>query len=222
MGAHVQNTSARQRPPVVVALTTTTATTTTTSPKPKTDILVLSNDNKLNVPIIINGSGKEERNFFFVLGNGTEVYRSCSLTWQNRHFVFGGNNEKTQISMVDDCTLKLVGQLAFHHWSGGCANVDNRLIYLCFNSDNSDDYKKCRYSTSPLGEFEQISDSNHKHSYTRIAADKCKFHIIDHGYKTYLDEILAVGSWPGNVKTEVLNTNRNVWSVIQNYPYVSG
>ena len=84
--------------------------------------------------------------------------------------------------MIDDCTLKLVGQLAFNHHKGGCANVDDRLIYLCFNYE-SDDKKKCRYSSSPLGEFEQISDSNHEHAYTRIAADKCKFHIIDHGYK---------------------------------------
>ena len=83
----------------------------------------------------------------------------------------------------DRCRLRLVGKLEFNFNVGACANVDNRLIYLCFNTSNSDDKKKCRYSTSPLGEFEQISDSNHEHGYTRIAADKCKFHIIDHGYK---------------------------------------
>ena len=146
-----------------------------TCPATTTDILVLSTYKSQNVPIITNGSGKDERNFSFVLEQGTEVYHSCSLTWENRHFIFGGNNEKTQISMVDECKLKLVGQLAFNHYFGGCANVDDRLIYLCFNSDNSEDYKKCRYSISPLGEFQQISDSNHQHSFTRIAADKCKF-----------------------------------------------
>ena len=146
------------------------------------------------------------------------------MTWQNRHLIFGGNNEKTQISMIDDCTLKLVGQLAFNHYYGGCANVDDRLIYLCFSSDSLDDTKKCRYSTTPLGEFQQISDSNHEHRYTRVAADKCKFRVIFRGSKliSYLDDILAVGDGSSNsVKAEVLNTNRNVWSVIQDYPYVS-
>ena len=133
----------------------------------------------------------------------------------------------TQISMVDECTLKAVGQLAFNHWYGGCANVNNRLIYLCFNSLDSDDYKKCRYSTSPLGEFKQISDSIHNHRLTRIAADECKFHIIQDGYNliSYLDQILAVGysSEPTvqPIKAEVLNTNNNVWLGIEDYPYVS-
>ena len=209
-------------PMTTTALTTTMATSTTTSSKQKTDILVLSTYNKLNVPIITNGSGKDERDFSFVLEQCTEVHGSCSLTWQNRHFIFGGYNQKTQISMVDDCTLKLVAELAFNHYYGGCANVDDRLIYLCFSRE-SGDYKKCRYSSSPLGDFEQISDSNHIHRSTRIAADKCKFHIIITVINSYLDDILAVGSYsPNSVKAEVLNTNRNVWSVIQDYPYVSG
>ena len=125
--------------------------------------------------------------------------------------------------MVDDCTLKLVGQLAFNHHFGGCATVDNRLVYLCFNSDWENDKNKCRYSTSPLGEFEKISDSNHKHSFTRIAAEKSKFYIFQHIFNFFLDQILAVGSYyPNNVKTEVLNTNGNVWSVVQDYPFLSG
>ena len=124
--------------------------------------------------------------------------------------------------MVDECALKLVGQLEFNHTRGGCANVDDRFIYLCFN-DASSDYKKCRYSTSALGEFQQISESNHDHIRTRIAADNRKFHVSDNGYISNLDNILAVGSYtPANKKAEVLNTNRNVWSVIQDYPYVSG
>ena len=49
------------------------------------------------------------------------------------------------------------------------------------------------------------------------------FTLLTTVINTYLDDILAVGSRnPDNVKVEVLNTNRNVWSVIQDYPYVSG
>ena len=145
------------------------------------DILVLSTFNSLNVPIITNGWGKDDRDFSFSLDTGTEVYSSCGLTWQNRHFIFGGANQMTQISMVDDCTLKLVGQLEFIYRYGACASVDDRLIYLCFTND-SGSFRKCRYSTSPLGEFQQISDSNHDHFMTRIAADKSKFYFIYHDF----------------------------------------
>ena len=199
----------------------------TCPPKQKPDILVLDSNSALNVPIIINGSGKEDRDFFFEFENGTEVYRSCGLTFQNRHFIFGGRNEKTQVAMVEDCTLKLIGKLSFNHDFGACTNVYDRFIYLCFN-DKTDDHKKCRYSSSPTGSF-QVTDSNYAHRFTRIAADQCKFEVLYPGFKliSCSDDILAVGSWSSNVhaenvKAEVLNTNHNVWTIIQDYPFVSG
>ena len=79
--------------------------------------------------------------------------------------------------MVQDCTLKLVGQLEFDFYYGGCANVENRMLYLCFNNGLTDN-QNCRYSDNPLGVFQQSSESNHDHRFIRIAADKCKFYVL--------------------------------------------
>ena len=68
-----------------------------------TDVLVLNTQSLSNVPIITNALGREDSDFVFDFGEGTEAYGSCSLTWQNEHFVFGGTNNKTQISKIVGC-----------------------------------------------------------------------------------------------------------------------
>ena len=151
--------------------TSTTNTMTTTAASPKTDVLVLSTYNKVNVPIITNASGRDDRNFYFMMGNNTEVRYACSLTWRNQHFVFGGNSQKTQISMINICKLERIGQLDFNLNYGGCTNVAENRIYLCFN-DASDDWKKCRMSDSPTGDFQEVQESIHDHKRIRIAASE--------------------------------------------------
>ena len=123
--------------------------------------------------MITNASGRNDRNFYFLMRENTQVYYSCSITWRNEHFVFGGYNEKKQISQIIGCELKRVGSLAFDHYYGACTTVSDSLIYLCFN-DAPDDYKKCRVATSPLGQFEETNASTNDHRYTRIAASDCK------------------------------------------------
>ena len=113
---------------------------------------------------------------FFLMGENTQVYYSCSITWRNKHFVFGGYNEKKQISQLIGCELKRVGSLAFDHFFGACTTVGDNLIYLCFNYA-SGDYKKCRMATSPIGQFEEINASTYNHHYVRIAASDCKLMI---------------------------------------------
>ena len=148
--------------------------TTTTAQSPRTDVLILNTyDTRLNVPVITNSSGREDRNFYFLLGENTQVYGSCSITWRNEHFVFGGSSEKKQISQIIGCELKRVGSLAFDHHYGACTTVSGSLIYLCFNSA-SGDYNKCRMAISPLGQFEETNPSTNDHRYTRVAASECK------------------------------------------------
>ena len=40
--------------------------------------------------MIANADGLEDRTIDFEFGEETEVWGSCSLTWQNNHYVFGG------------------------------------------------------------------------------------------------------------------------------------
>ena len=168
-------------PTTTTSTTTTTAlptTTTTTVASPKTEVLVLSTMNKENVPIITNVSGREDRNFYFMMDENTQVRYSCGLTWRNQHFIFGGDSQKKQISKIKNCKLELVGQLDFNHYDGGCANVGDNRIYLCFNDDSAD-YQKCRMSTSPTSRFEEITTSINEHKQSRIAASerKTNYHI---------------------------------------------
>ena len=158
------------------ALTTTSTsatTTSTTTALAKTNVLILNTYKSSNVPRVINADGLDDPYINFDYGDNTEVKYSCGLTFRNKYFVFGGNLFTTQISQIIDCRLQKIGELSFSHKFGGCANVNDNRIYLCFN-DRSSDYKKCRMASSPTDQFEQISDSIFDHQYIRIAAGNSK------------------------------------------------
>ena len=126
-----------------------------------------------SVPVLTDDSGKDDRDLRFVIDDDVEVYKSCSLTWRGEHFVFGGNDKRNQIAKIVGCELKSVGELPFGHYMGGCASMADNRVYLCFNWDSSD-YKKCRVANSPLGQFEETTQSYERHSLTRIAASESK------------------------------------------------
>ena len=157
-----------------VTSTTTASTTTSTAMAPRTDVLILNRVNVKNVPVLTNASGREDRNFYFLMGENAHVSYSCSITFKNEHFVFGGNAERKQISQIVGCELKRVGSLTFDHFYGACTNVANNLIYLCFNV-SPENKKKCRVSSSPSGNFEEINESPNEHAYIRLASNNCKF-----------------------------------------------
>ena len=156
------------------ALTTTAETTTTTFPALRTDVLILNTAFEVNVPVITNAYAREDRNFYFLMGENTQVYGSCSVTYKNEHFVFGGFTEEKQISQIIGCELKRIGTLAFDHVYGACTNVADYLLYLCFNGNDPSDARKCRYSGSPTGQFIEVETSRYGHQDTRIAANNCK------------------------------------------------
>merc|ERR1712106_85099 len=180
-----------------------TTSTTTKAPLQATEVLVLSTS-IIAVPIITNAAGRQDTDFDFVFGEGTEVDYSCSMTWQNELYIFGGYFKKRQISKLIGCELTKIGELEFDHYGGACANVADTKLYLCFNL-GSGDYNKCRVALSPTGIFEEINRSNFDHHYTRIAASG--------------DEILALGSYdPWHKKAEILRTDGSTWSTIGDYP----
>ena len=121
------------------------------------------------IPVITNGAGIVETDFNFVLDDETEVYSACSLTFQNEHYVFGGQRPKQrQISKVTSCALKCIGTLAFNHFYADGVSVADQLIYLCFDYDDS---MQCRVGSSPTGPFDKISESLYHHGMTRIATN---------------------------------------------------
>ena len=125
-----------------------------------------------NVPVLTNAAGREDKDFDFEIDEEAEAYYSCSLTWQNELYVFGGNFKRKQISKVQSCRLAPIDELAFSHDLGDCVNVADKAIILCFNSGN---YKKCRMASSPTGEFSEMEQSRYEHIFTRIATNDGEF-----------------------------------------------
>ena len=62
----------------------------------------------------------------------TDLLGSCSIVHRNKPFIFGGAWEKRQISTLDDCVLKRIGNLSFDLKYGACTST-KRFIVLCFD-----------------------------------------------------------------------------------------
>ena len=103
-----------------------TTTVTTTKADLKTWILVLSTYSSSNKPLIIDGHGQSKQ-IGFAYDSKTEADGSCSVIWRGNMFIFGGWSHKKQISMVDQCQLKRVGDLPFDMVFGACARVSPDL-----------------------------------------------------------------------------------------------
>ena len=115
--------------------------------------------------LIKSPGGYQQLDFEF--GSYTEVFRSCSLQWQNLFYVFGGYKERRQVSMVNGHRLERKATLDFYLIRGACTVLNQNTIVLCF-----DEYEKdvCRQSNYPLGSFTKLPNSNYDHQYTRIAS----------------------------------------------------
>ena len=123
-----------------------------------------------SVPVLTNSAAHVDKDFNFEIDDEAEVYESCSLTWQNELFVFGGNKKNNQISIVTSCRLEPIGQLAFKHYGGDCVNIADNKVILCFNLAPGD-YNKCRMASSPTGAFSEMALSQYYHKTIRIATD---------------------------------------------------
>jgi len=61
---------------------------------------------------ITNAAGRQDTNFDFVSGEETAVYWSCSMTWKNDVYVFGGYRKERQISKLQKSRKQK------NHWDG--------------------------------------------------------------------------------------------------------
>ena len=76
-----------------------------------------------NVPVVTDANGKDYRGFRFNWAEGTESHYSCSLTWENEMYMFGGKNQMRQISKLSGCGLTTEGTLSFNFNFGACAST---------------------------------------------------------------------------------------------------
>lgn len=143
-----------------------------------------------------------------MFGPATEVENSCSLTWQGRMLVFGGYENRRQISEVQGCGLnRLQHNLPFDLYSASCTAYDSSNVMLfCFDSNNK---KQC-HTSSNLYDFNNTDDSFYTHEYITIAASDEK------------RGVLAVGSCcggNGHAFTEMYDYRTQTWTEKANYPF---
>ena len=86
-------------------------------PSTSPDILILNTFSSSNLPRLTNSNGKDDSDIDFIMGENTQVERSCSLTWRGEHYVFGGSSKEKQVSKIIGCELKSIGKLFIR--SGG-------------------------------------------------------------------------------------------------------
>ena len=99
---------------------------------------------------------------------------SCGVKFQNDFYVFGGFTKNRQISKVDGCSLKRVGDLNFDFYHSGCTATESG-VYLCFSYFG---LKQCWFSGHILAAFDQLQDSNFEHLYTRISSSEGSAFIL--------------------------------------------
>ena len=127
--------------------------------------------------MLTNAAGTEIKDFYFEIDEESQVLNTCSVTWENELYVFGGQFPKTkQIKKVTSCRLEVVGELAYGNYFGDCVNFANEKIVFCFNNIVGD-FNKCRMVSSPTGAFTEMARSQHGHALTKIATDNGEFII---------------------------------------------
>ena len=154
----------------------------TTTVAPIDSILILNTAISSNIPVLTDATGQIDSDLAFTLDENTSVWRSCSVVVKNQHYAYGGDgyaygNYKRQISRIDGCRLRRIGDLPFDHEYGTCTTVIHDMIFLCFHAGSeSADHKRCRYASQPEGPFfGTFSLSKWEHQFARIAASSGKF-----------------------------------------------
>ena len=152
------------------SLLTTTANNAISAKR--TSMLVLNTRIAANYPVVLNVKGESYRPFF-ELGNGVSVSWSCSLTWKNNFYIFGGaGGQKRQRSKLVGCKMTRLGSLSFDFTAGGCASLNSRRLFLCFDEHHA---KNCYYADEPEGIYHKTQPSTSSHKFSRIASSSCKF-----------------------------------------------
>jgi len=164
----------------------------------------------------------------FFIRSDTDIYLSCSARLNGEYYVFGGNQRTPytdftkQISKINDCRLKRVGDLPFDFEYGACGTYEvssEERVMLCFDMNEQ---RKCRrYSEFRLGD----SPLTPLFSYSGFDFDTHPDSAWPHTHTTLGNVnnlVIAVGDWQSkNIQVEQFNIATNSWSTRAPYPYCS-
>ena len=119
-----------------------------------------------NPPLLVNYDGGNNTNMEFFIRQDTDIYLSCSARLNGEYYVFGGNQRTPytsftkQISKINDCRLKRVGDLPFDFEYGACGTYEvssEERVMLCFDMNEQ---RKCRRYSKFLSDWEILSQNS--------------------------------------------------------------
>merc|ERR1712176_432648 len=138
----------------------------------------------------------------------TEVFSSCAATLNGNMYVLGGQFKKKQMSMIEDCSLKDIGELSFEYFAGGC-NTFTFGIMLCFAKDADSTCHSFNGATT-----KEETPSNVPHRHVRSLGN-----YKNSPFVTGHDTGSGTGSSTYGLKTEILNYSTSTWVQADDYPY---
>jgi len=158
---------------------------------------------------------------------GVSTKGSCSLVYQNKFYFFGGDDRYAaqQISVIEDCGLKRVGELSFEAYEPSCTTANN-TVFICFYG-GVDEAKKCFKDKTGSDSIpfsavaEEVNDSSYTHSYAYISSSET--HILAagsaqiDGYET-VDGTRIPIKVDAHLKTELLDLSTLEWETKADYP----
>ena len=124
---------------------------------------------------LVDSAGEKEALNCFERDDKTVAYKSCSVNWNNQFFIFGGEVERRQISQLIGYKLKRIADLTFDFLQGECGVMADTYIFLCFHAFGwNDEWRRCRRSSGPLEQFEEVALSQYEHDQIQISCSDSK------------------------------------------------
>lgn len=155
----------------------------------------------------------------FELGAGTDLFAACATSFKGNMFLFGGVTVNNQVSKIDGCALRNVGELPFILEKGSCqARLDDQVM-LCFSGhESSDDYRdKDGPGTKTCWQFDEV-DGEYK--YTNQIPDT-EFGHKHNPMAMYDENPLAIGSCWG-LEVEMFDRIERKWLRLDDFPNPGG
>ena len=111
----------------------------TTIPPKNYAVLVLNTNEKVdgsrNEPVLFDNNGQEISGLKFELDKYSEAHGSCLAIYRGVAYLFGGVQQKRQISRLNGCQFDRIGSIQFDFTYGSCGLFFEEFtdfILLCF------------------------------------------------------------------------------------------
>ena len=75
-------------------------------------MILTTHPNSNSEPVLTDLNGRDDREISLSL-NGADIHGTCSMTWKNEHYLFGGYTNTRQIRKLSGCSFENLNELDF-------------------------------------------------------------------------------------------------------------